>query len=115
MDEFGSQALERFARGRSGSRGAAVRTASLYYLADRDAARLTWPVPSFGMAAEGEEDVSRVEVSIQVDTETWEAIAGEAASQGVAPEELVVHAIMYFLADLDSGRVAGRLDRVLDG
>jgi hypothetical protein len=32
----------------------------------------------------------------------------EAASQGVTVEELVRHAVMYYLADLDSGRPATR-------
>jgi hypothetical protein len=49
-----------------------------------------------------------------VDERTWEALSKEAADQGVTMEALATHALMYFLADVDSGRVAGQLIDALD-
>jgi hypothetical protein len=39
----------------------------------------------------------------------WEALALESGRLGVSEEELVAYAIAYYLADLDSGRVAREL------
>jgi hypothetical protein len=109
LDKFGQRALERFARGRDGSEAAAVRTASLYYLADRDSQRPSWRVPPFA-AGEGTDATLRV----RLDDETWRALDDEAGRQGVTPDVLAVHAVMYFLADLDSGRLADLLEGALE-
>jgi hypothetical protein len=110
LDEFGRHALATFARERRRSHSVAVRTASLYYLADRDAQRLTWPVPPF---VKRTRIGNTVTVRIKLDDETWEAVVQEAERQRVSAERLVEHAILYFLANFDSGRIAGRLDEVL--
>jgi hypothetical protein len=39
----------------------------------------------------------------------------QADEQGVAPDVLALHALLYFVADVDSGRVGQRLDDALDG
>ena len=51
-------------------------------------------------------------VAVEFDEFGWSALVAEAARQNVTPEELVVHATMYYLSDLDSGRAAAR---VLEG
>jgi hypothetical protein len=109
LDKFGQRALARFARGRDGSEAAAVRTASLYYLSDRDSHRPTWQVPKFA-TGEG----SEATLSVRLDDHTWRALDDEAGRQGVTPEILAVHAVMYFLADLDSGRLAELLESALE-
>ena len=109
LDEFGQRALKRFARGRPGSAAAAVRTAALYYLADREAGRPGWRVPAFvTSSAQGPA------LRVSVDDQTWRALAQEASRQGVETETLAVHAVLYFLADVDSGRLAGLLEQALD-
>jgi hypothetical protein len=112
LDEFGRHALDTFVRQRHRSHSVAVRTASLYYLADRRADRPTWPVPRLARAMRRREDT--VTVRIKLDESTWEVVTAEAERQQVTPETLVEHAILYFLADLDSGRIADRLDEVLE-
>jgi hypothetical protein len=112
MGEFGRQALERFVRDRNRSPSAATRTASLYYLADRDADRPSWPVPRFARRRATDGDSAAMDV--RIDDATWDVLVEEAERQGVDVEQLASHAILYFLADLDSGRLAGRLDEVLD-
>ena len=112
LDEFGSHALDSFVRQRRRSHSVAVRTASLYYLADRHAERLTWPVPRFESATRARTG-NTVTVRTKLDDGTWDAVVQEAQRQRVTVERLVEHAILYFLASVDSGRIAGRLDEVL--
>jgi len=40
---------------------------------------------------------------------TWEALALESERLGVSEEDLVRYAVLYYVADLDSGRIARRL------
>jgi hypothetical protein len=44
----------------------------------------------------------------------WETLTAEAERQGVTVEELLVHAAMYYLSDLESGRVAARVFRQVE-
>jgi predicted DNA-binding ribbon-helix-helix protein len=109
LDEFGQRAFERSTRRRNRSAATAVRTACLYYLADRDSGRTAWRAPKF--AAEPQ-PAARLQVSL--DDATWAALAEEAERQGVTAETLALHALVYFLADLESGRVAGLLEEALE-
>ncbi len=52
-------------------------------------------------------------VAVRLDDFGFEALRAEAARQGVPVEELAAYAVMYYLADLDSGRVARKLPRPL--
>jgi hypothetical protein len=106
LDQFGRQALADFAEERHDSAGVVVRTASLYYLADRHSGRAAWRVPRF-LRSRPEE--FGTDVPVDVDDETWNALADEARRQGVATERLAEHALLYFFADLDQGRLAERL------
>jgi hypothetical protein len=109
LDQFGQHALARFTRRGPDSAAKAVRTASLYYLGDRDADRPAWKVPDF--ALEGEPGRG---LNVELDDETWDALEDEAADQGVSVDTLAVHAVLYFLADVDSGRVGAQLRDALD-
>jgi hypothetical protein len=108
LGEFGQRGLERFARGRRRSADAAVKTAALYYLADRESERAGWRVPSF-LASSNDVPV----LGVTLDDETWSAIVEEAERQAVTPEAVAVHAVVYFVADLDSGRLAEALAEAL--
>jgi hypothetical protein len=50
-------------------------------------------------------------VHLPVDGFAWSELSREAAQQGVEPSELASHAILYYLADLDRGRIARRIPR----
>ena len=108
LDTFGRDALDEFVGRRRHSRSAAVRVASLYYLADREGGRPGWLVAPSGT---GSSDAS--DVTIRLDRETWAALQGEAARQSVSAADLTRHAVLYFLADVDSGRVGQRLESAL--
>lgn len=49
------------------------------------------------------------ELAVPLDGFAWEAVQHESARLGVSEEELVAYAVVYYLADLDSGRVARRI------
>jgi len=46
---------------------------------------------------------------IDLDGDSWRELEAEARRQQMPTEALVVHAIPYFPADLDSGRVGRRI------
>jgi hypothetical protein len=50
-------------------------------------------------------------VTVELDDFGYEALVDEARRQDVPIEELLAHAAMYYLADLDSGRIAARVLR----
>ena len=108
LDNFGRDALNEFVRRRRDSRSATVRIAALYYLADRKGGRPAWHVPRRA-TARGES----FSVTVRLDEETWRALNDEADRQHVSAAELTRHAVLYFLADVDSGRVGARLERAL--
>ena len=109
LDDFGREALDGFVRQRRDSHAAAVRMASLYYLADFDSGRSAWRVPQSETVERGFSSVT-----VRLDDETWQAVQTESERQGVSPGELTRHAVLYFLADVDSGRVGTRLERALN-
>jgi hypothetical protein len=108
FDSFGRRTLDHLATRRGGSRDVAVRTAALHYMADREAERAAWGVPSFAAAVQ-----HRTGVPVEVDESTRGALTEEANRQGVTPGTLAAHAVLYYAADLDSGRLAGRLERAV--
>jgi len=109
VDEFGERALERFTRRGDDSIAKAVRMASIYYLNDRDTRRPAWKVPRFASAS-----TANGHLRVELDDMTWRALSAEADRQGVSTELLAMHALLYFLADVDSGRVATLLEDALD-
>jgi hypothetical protein len=86
-----------------------IRTAVLYYLQGRHADRSTWRKQTFG----GDEPGGHVAVEVDLGEETERALAEQATAQAVDPEDLARHALLFFLADVDSGRVAMALERTL--
>lgn len=69
-----------------------------------------------GVCAEGGEDGSGKldagtvrRLALELNDFTWEALEEEAARLGVSIEELARFAVLYYLADRDSGRIARRL------
>jgi Arc/MetJ-type ribon-helix-helix transcriptional regulator len=101
LDEFGQQSLERLVDGGDASPASALRTAALYYLGERDDNRAAWRAPRFQRKQR-----SSSGLRVAFDDDTWTALEAEARRQNVEPPALAVHALLYFLSDFDSGRVA---------
>jgi hypothetical protein len=83
-----------------------------YYLADERLKRAGWVYPAF--RRDGSFDPS-VEVQVEVDELVWRAFAREAERQDVSTDQLLQHAVLYFAADRDDGRLAQRIVEDLDG
>ena len=109
LDEFGQQSLDRLTKEGEGSPAAAFRTAALYYLADRESGRPAWRAPRFRSTKPSGQGLRVV-----FDDDTWAALAEEADRQNVETEELAVHALLYFLADFDSGLISDILEQALE-
>jgi hypothetical protein len=76
------------------------------YLHDKGLGRPGWRFPEF---ARGQGPREGTEVALSLDQELWSAFEAEAAEQGVSSEQLLEHAALYFAAELDSGRITGRI------
>jgi hypothetical protein len=110
LDDFGKQALE--AQVRSGSsREAFIRTAARYYLADRGSGRVSWRPPRY--LRKGARHALAV-TEVELDDETMEALEEEARRHSLPAARLAEHALLYYLADLDSGRAAARVRDALE-
>jgi hypothetical protein len=90
-------------RYRSARAGQAIR----YYLSDSDLGRPNWPYPTFARGLGDSPEA--VEVTLEIDGSVWAALELEAERQGISAERLVDHAVLYFGADLDAGRIAQRI------
>jgi hypothetical protein len=104
LDRFGQEALEDYVRGSGESHEDALDVAVRYYLADSDSGRVAWRVPRH----HGEMD-SGEPLELKIDAKLLGALRREARRQEVSTDLLALHALMYYLADLDSGRAAARL------
>lgn len=49
------------------------------------------------------------ELMLKLDEFAWEAIRAECSKQEISAEDLIEFAVLYYLADCDSGRVARRI------
>jgi hypothetical protein len=107
MDAFGVQAFTELAEREGGSTSRALRMAAHYYLGDSENERPVWRVPDCPDGAKS--DSRPAGVRVEVDEATWNALVHEARRQRVEPGALASHAVLYFIADLDSGRVAQRI------
>jgi hypothetical protein len=104
LARFGQDALDDYVRGSGGSRGTALRSAVGYYLGDADSGRAAWRVPPLAREADSGEAVE-----IELDDEVRAELELEAGRQQVTVDVLAAHAVLYFIADLDTGRAAARL------
>lgn len=89
-----------------------ITRAIRYYLAEKGSERPGWAYPSFLDAGHAGE---RIPISLEIDAALWAELEREAERQQVAAGHLAEHAVHYFTADQDSGRVTQRiLDQLED-
>jgi hypothetical protein len=109
LDSFGQEALEVHLRGTAESRADALDVAVRYYLGDSESGRMSWRIPRELGARETADPLE-----LELDDDLHEELRREARRQRVSPDELAMHALLYYLADLDSGRAAARLGDAMD-
>ena len=105
FDEFGWQMLESEARRDGEGLEDLLSRAAAYFYAERPTGRAATLAPGFKPDARGEPR----EVRLEGDAECWEGLEDEARRQGIPVERLLEHAALLYLADSDSGRLAGRV------
>jgi hypothetical protein len=59
--------------------------------------------------AQGEH--TRRSITLSLEGFAWEALDEEAAREGITTEELITFSVLYYLADIDSGRISRRITR----
>jgi hypothetical protein len=104
LDRFGQEALEEHIRSTGESEADALDIAVRYYLGDADSGRMAWKVPRKMTRPDPAE-----EIELELDDDLHGELRRESRRQHVSPDILALHALMYYLADLDSGRAAARL------
>jgi hypothetical protein len=104
LDRFGQEALDEHIRATGGSEADALDVAVRYYLGDAGSGRVAWKVPRKITRADPAD-----EIELELDDVLHADLRRESRRQHVSPDMLAMHALMYYLADLDSGRAAARL------
>jgi hypothetical protein len=102
-------AVELLTRGSSSS--ASAERAIRCYLNDRESPGPGWAYPSF---LRGRRPVQGSEVELKLDAELWRSLSGEAMNQEVSAPQLLEHAILYFAAEENAGRVTERILEDID-
>jgi hypothetical protein len=112
FDEFGWSALEDCA-GSEGLRLDRLLTlACSYYASELAAGRTATRVPRFAQPATERERRTFV---LDLDSKSLRGLEREAERRGLRLESVIEHAAIFFLADLDAGRVAERIIRLAEG
>jgi hypothetical protein len=106
LEEFGASTLEGEAERLSVTPAELGRQAVRYYLSDRDSGRMALRVPRLSGGGARE---PAMELELELDDDAWRELDEEAQRQGVSLERLLEHAVVYFLVDLDAGRVERRM------
>lgn len=88
--------------------GCSFAQAIRYYLSERDSGRAGWRYPRF-MSVAGSGPSAVDETHFRIDGKVWDELSDEAGRQGVTTDELLRHAVLFFVADRESGRVARRI------
>jgi hypothetical protein len=109
LDRFGKEALQEHLSASRESEAHALDAAVRYYLGDADSGRLAWRVPGSYTQRDPDE-----ELELELDDDLHEELRRESRRQRVTPDVLAMHALMYYLADLDTGRAAARLDDAIN-
>jgi hypothetical protein len=109
LTEFSRSALGHEARRYGLPVPTLIARTALYYLMERESDRLAARVPRFHRQRSAGSRDCVLPVTIELRAEDWRAFEHRAASEGISVERLLEHAVLLFLGDLESGKVAARL------
>jgi hypothetical protein len=88
-----------------------IESALRCYLGDKGSDRAAWPYPAFLRGSETRRDV---EIGLRPEADLWRAFEEEATAQGLSVDQLAEHAVFYFAAELEAGRLTQRILEDLD-
>jgi hypothetical protein len=106
FDEFGWSVLEGEARADGLELDRLVSLACAYYKSELATERTATLVPRFDQSA-AERETRLLE--LELDAQSLRLLEQEAEDQELELERLIEHAAIFYLADLDAGRVAERV------
>ena len=106
FDEFGWSVLEGEARAEGLELDRLVSLACAYYKSELATERTATLVPRFDQSA-AERETRLLE--LELDAQSLRLLEQEAEDQELELERLIEHAAIFYLADLDAGRVAERV------
>jgi hypothetical protein len=113
LGPLGKDTLEDQAQATGLSVPAMLRYSALYYVSGRNPGRLAWSVPRFARSrtspAFEKKHEGLVEVTLDLDEQTWGSLEAESVRQDVPLTQLMEHAAFVFMSDLARGRVPGHL------
>jgi hypothetical protein len=105
FDEFGWSSLEASAGRSARALHGLLSRAVSWFEGELSAPRAALTVPRFRPPDVG----SAREVRLTLPPSRWRRLEAEAARQGIPVERVIEHAALLYLADVDAGRVAGRV------
>jgi len=76
------------------------------YLRDKGTEEPGWAYPAL---LREQRPTEEVELELSIDEVLWRQLEQEAAAQGVTPQQLLQHAVLYLAAEVDAGRVTRRI------
>jgi hypothetical protein len=97
--------MDGYRSGLGASDAVLLRTALRYWLDEPDRGRTAWKPLRQGESGDPAE--------FELDPGLYEELEREAERQEAAPESVALHALVYFMADLDTGRAGARLGTAL--
>ena len=106
LSEFACSAVSGDGNARDEGVPARVVAATRCYLNDKDSGGVGWSYPGFLPEAEGGEEVA---LRLAIADELWRRLEQEAERQGISPQQMITHAVLYVAAEVDAGRVTRRI------
>jgi hypothetical protein len=61
--------------------------------------------------SESQGDPSARSLELTLESFAWDTLDEEAEREGITTEELITFSVLYYLADVDSGRISRRITR----
>jgi hypothetical protein len=77
------------------------------YLNDKGSGEPGWAYPT--SLRERSEPLEGIGLELSVDEDLWQRLEKEAVGQQVTPQQLIEHAVLYFTAEIDAGRITRRI------
>jgi hypothetical protein len=62
-------------------------------------------------SGEAQDEHTERRLTVTLEGFAWETLDEEAAREGITTEELITFSVLYYLADIDSGRISRRISR----
>lgn len=106
LGSFASKTLAAEAMNGGEPSAVGVERAIQCYLGDKGSAGSGWPFPAF---LRGREPVEPVEFQLEIEEHLWGSLESEASNQGVSVQQMLDHAVLYFAAEVNAGRVTERI------